>query len=176
MPHVVAWTLQQTPLREVPDITWTTCRNLHSYSFQTVPPTGWWLPGSSTKRHYTSCPQSLSMLRKTRNYFITSCETISDLPHILVPRDRNKILVDILAVAMINLKAFHCRLRPPPASTSIIATSSKEWYLNGAQSQDSQYLIHNRETLHVFIILSTFSQHIPSSEKKWWISHFRPPL
>lgn len=45
----------------------------------------------------------LVMLRKTRNYFITSCETISDSPHILVPRDRNKILVDILAIAMINL-------------------------------------------------------------------------
>lgn len=106
------------------------------------------------------------MLRKTPNYFINGCETISDLPHILVPRDRNKISCGYPGGCHDKFKDNSLQVRPPPASTRIIATSSEYWYLNGAQSQDSQRLIHNRETLHVFIILSTFSQHIPSSGKE----------
>lgn len=40
MSHVMVCTLKKTPLREVPDKTLTTYKKLHSYSFQTVSPTG----------------------------------------------------------------------------------------------------------------------------------------
>lgn len=93
MPQVVTWTLLQTPLREVPDITGTTCRKLHVL----------FLPDSSTHRviiaRFTHAKTlhvlSLKLVHAEKDEELLHQRLWNYLrltPHILVPRDRNKFL------------------------------------------------------------------------------------